>query len=852
MAVTSLLYRRRSRGAALIVVLSVILFLTVIIVAMTVAMRLDNTASHYYSERARASFLVQEAAESAKAILLEATSTNGTSSTNGSWISTPSSIFKSGSNYSLFSGTSSNTTDPVLLGPDLNRIVLSEDKRTLLTGSTASQPMRIGWIYVFRDGSRSTNQNPDTTDRNNPIVGRFAFWAEDQSAKINLNTAWKRSGNTNEAILTSQVNLTSIPGITEEDADAIHDRTSLRPLNAAEDTAQLGTSIAQTLSGTNRALSTYYSHSDNLNPWGEQKIYLTTQKNNLPAALRNQTNASDYFLDILSTDNADPGIGSNLVGTKITAVLNRLLLLLDRPLPSTTGTFVSKYGRTNAVRLAVDIIDYVRSAESAEGIVPPIRMSVASNGSFIYSGGGAEGPDGIGTNVIIGSSRRPMLTEMTAWSSTTRTSTGKYTMRNRVEFCVPKRFGIPSDWWTGKQLRFYCYYPLPDGTLNPDSPNKTLSTANTTVTSDQDYDYVEVDTGTYSTTTANAPRPDRVSMRVVILGTATAGQGMSTGFWELAPSTSNTGAMVDVKVNDLATYPDAETSSQVLDPRMNKYRADWTDGAPTRNSLQRPLPGALGQSTISADPPQDSTASGLVSDAGLSLPPPKGSAGNPHGRVLSVAELGFIPTGVGASVPWRTLRLQPSPGLTSIPDWTLLDLFAAPEMSAPWQYAPRPQTVGGKINLNTQPMPFAAPASSIPLQSVLRDARSNPLWKSTPTTVSEAAAQTMAANLSAFQLASGGRKHGSPDYYHSVGEIAEIAGISDQGEESEEIFRQVFDELSVQGNVYRVFSIGQALQQTPNGKLVIQAEKSSVSFIERYLEDGKVKCRTLYWRTVPL
>ncbi len=57
-------------------------------------------------------------------------------------------------------------------------------------------PMPVQWLYVLRDGSvvsATDKGNSSVTVGNatstNPIVGRIAFWADDESSKVNLNTA---------------------------------------------------------------------------------------------------------------------------------------------------------------------------------------------------------------------------------------------------------------------------------------------------------------------------------------------------------------------------------------------------------------------------------------------------------------------------------------------------------------------------------------------------------------------------------------------------------------------------------------------------------------------------------------
>lgn len=63
--------------------------------------------------------------------------------------------------------------------------------------SATGAPMPVKWLYVLRDGSieepvdtgNATTVRIDAASADNPIVGRIAFWADDESAKVNLNTA---------------------------------------------------------------------------------------------------------------------------------------------------------------------------------------------------------------------------------------------------------------------------------------------------------------------------------------------------------------------------------------------------------------------------------------------------------------------------------------------------------------------------------------------------------------------------------------------------------------------------------------------------------------------------------------
>ena len=70
---------------------------------------------------------------------------------------------------------------------------------TVVSGK--SLPMPVRWLYILQDGTvgslgenkefiaPATGGNGGTPSADNPIVGRIAFWADDESCKININTA---------------------------------------------------------------------------------------------------------------------------------------------------------------------------------------------------------------------------------------------------------------------------------------------------------------------------------------------------------------------------------------------------------------------------------------------------------------------------------------------------------------------------------------------------------------------------------------------------------------------------------------------------------------------------------------
>ncbi len=66
-----------------------------------------------------------------------------------------------------------------------------------ISDTTSRLAMPVQWIYVLRDGSMTAPTSGGATSATfgatvsgtNPIVGRIAFWTDDESAKVNINTA---------------------------------------------------------------------------------------------------------------------------------------------------------------------------------------------------------------------------------------------------------------------------------------------------------------------------------------------------------------------------------------------------------------------------------------------------------------------------------------------------------------------------------------------------------------------------------------------------------------------------------------------------------------------------------------
>ena len=233
---------RNKAGAALVIVLCVLTLATIVCLAYLAASSTEMVASKSYSSGLHTRVLAETALNLVKGQIWAATTETNSALT--SWASQPGALrtFRSGDTnllnvYKLYSSSnmvvpnSSYTPSaevptnwasrpdeyvdlnrPVVVGGATNYPVLtpaatgvagfSNSVASAMTTAYSPLPMPVQWIYVRRDGSM-TNSAAATAPftATNPIVGRIAFWTDDDTCKINVNTAGAaRDGETNSAI----------------------------------------------------------------------------------------------------------------------------------------------------------------------------------------------------------------------------------------------------------------------------------------------------------------------------------------------------------------------------------------------------------------------------------------------------------------------------------------------------------------------------------------------------------------------------------------------------------------------------------------------------------------------------
>ena len=228
---------RDRRGLALITVLGTLALVTVLFLALFSSANTEIQSSRSYSANSAAQDLHDTAVNLVVSQIRTATS--GLGSTR-SWASQPGMIRRYGTTsadleaaYKLYSSdvmTAGSNFDPANESPpalwqDLPALWTNLNQPTLQTNSTLRYPiidpnlvgqvegfsleaspnippnsaaMPTRWLYVLEDGTVGhlgdagtfvppPGGNPATAS--NPITGRIAFWADDESSKVNINTA---------------------------------------------------------------------------------------------------------------------------------------------------------------------------------------------------------------------------------------------------------------------------------------------------------------------------------------------------------------------------------------------------------------------------------------------------------------------------------------------------------------------------------------------------------------------------------------------------------------------------------------------------------------------------------------
>jgi len=178
--------QRRERGIALVLTLAILVIATILVVGFATSMRTERQASASIANSINATIIAQAATDHAISILdnnIPQPVPPGPTATPKNWIINPGLLTTVEVPAKIvqipLSSNPSATYSSTAQDAELNVPQLSGSGFTILPTSAS---MRVAWVPVLKDPSTAASAT-------NPIVGRYGFWIDDESAKININTA---------------------------------------------------------------------------------------------------------------------------------------------------------------------------------------------------------------------------------------------------------------------------------------------------------------------------------------------------------------------------------------------------------------------------------------------------------------------------------------------------------------------------------------------------------------------------------------------------------------------------------------------------------------------------------------
>jgi len=284
----------RKSASALVITLSFLVLVTILVVGIMTIARVERVSANSHFENRRAKSLAMMGVDNAVALIRSACESG--SQPGRFWASQPGKI-----TVFLANGTEDVSASRFLFSTNAGGSTVNLNQAGFggiapiassnSLGTNATMP--VSWESVLQDPSAPASAT-------NRIVGRYAFWVDDESAKLNVNTADGTAkyatnsfgpGTPTEvsltALKTAGTNTISVPG-----AQAIASRSGVRytnsatplPFNDPSEILQVGGVSADVASDNNFNL-THYSRSPDLNIFGEPKIPLSTTTTNAAGAV---------------------------------------------------------------------------------------------------------------------------------------------------------------------------------------------------------------------------------------------------------------------------------------------------------------------------------------------------------------------------------------------------------------------------------------------------------------------------------------------------------------------------------------------------------------------------------------
>lgn len=328
------------RGVALVLILGVIVIITIMAVGLSAVMRTERAVAKNNLDSVQARAFAEMAVDDASGLIRQAIDAG--SAGGRFWAS-------QGGKITVFEAD--GAVNPTLsknlysVGSGTNTVNLNQTSfagnspiaSAAAVNSGTAPALNVQWIDVLADPGSAASTN-------NQVVGRYAFWVDDETSKVNLNTAdggQKYSGTWFGSGQPGDVNLQALKsggtGLTQAAADTIAQRTGMRPsttlsvraLNSAEEVDGAGAGAG--LFSANNFNVTHYNPAPELNIFGEPKIYLTTTFTSTSGGVGRVTNA-------MLGEYKYKGIGSPGEPTDPEGLPQKQVYPTDRQLPNFHGS----------------------------------------------------------------------------------------------------------------------------------------------------------------------------------------------------------------------------------------------------------------------------------------------------------------------------------------------------------------------------------------------------------------------------------------------------------------------------------------------------------------------------------
>jgi hypothetical protein len=298
-----------NRGIALVLTLSILVIATILVVGFAASMRTERQAATSIANSQNAEILAQAAVDHAISILdqnipqprvpqpsptalpyAEYTKFGGNSVTDVSavnWATQPG-LLTTIARHDLTNSDNIKQI-PLSTNPNVNYVSTNDDANVnapLLNGTAntltkTNQSMRVAWISIVKDPTVATSAT-------NQIIGRYGFWVDDESTKINVNTAYGKTSAMNFNQLTpgtisvnsatyplghpSSVNLDILGSLDRQSlATAVGTRGGLSSIDEIKPFVTSGT--PDDFFNTNKFDLTSYGRAPEFNVFGKSKLY---------------------------------------------------------------------------------------------------------------------------------------------------------------------------------------------------------------------------------------------------------------------------------------------------------------------------------------------------------------------------------------------------------------------------------------------------------------------------------------------------------------------------------------------------------------------------------------------------